>query len=128
MNLPAGAQRPVPCRSERPVRSECGRFNPRINSGQPGSAAMTNVLRVVDDVVWTDLDDEVVILKLDTGIYFGLNQVGARIWTLIAAGRRREEILQSLATQYNVSRDQIERDFDELISDLSNEGLIKTAA
>ncbi|MGA7872478.1 MAG: PqqD family protein [Candidatus Binatus sp.] len=89
---------------------------------------MTNVLRVVDDVVWTDLDDEVVILKLDTGIYFGLNQVGARIWTLIAAGRRREEILQSLATQYNVSRDQIERDFDELISDLSNEGLIKTAA
>jgi len=89
---------------------------------------MTNVLRIVDDVVWTDLDDEVVILKLDTGIYFGLNRVGARIWTLIATGRRREEILQSIATQYNVSRDQVERDFDELISDLSNEGLIKTAA
>lgn len=89
---------------------------------------MMSVLRVGDDVVWTDLGDEVVILKLDTGIYFGLAQVGACIWTLIAEGRRREEILESVATQYNASPDQIERDFDELIDELSKEGLLKAAA
>ncbi len=89
---------------------------------------MTNALRIVDEVTWTDLGDEVVILKLDTGIYFGLERVGARIWTLIADGRRREEILQTVATQYNASRDEVERDFDELIDELSKEGLIKAAA
>ena len=89
---------------------------------------MTNVLRIVDDVTWTDLGDEVVILKLDTGIYFGLDRVGTRIWTLIADGRKREEILQTVATQYNASPDQVERDFDELIDELSKEGLLNAAA
>jgi len=89
---------------------------------------MTGVLRIVEDVVWTELGNEVVILKPETGIYFGLDKVGARIWTLIADGRRREEILQTVATQYDVPRDQVERDFDELITELSNEGLIKAAA
>jgi hypothetical protein len=36
--------------------------------------------------------------------------------------------LQTVATQYDVPRDQVERDFDELITELSNEGLIKAAA
>ena len=89
---------------------------------------MTNALRIVDEVTWTDLGDEVVILKLDTGIYFGLAQVGASIWISIADGMRREEILESVATQYNAPPDQVERDFDDLIDELSKEGLIKAAA
>ncbi len=49
---------------------------------------MTDVRRIVDDVVWTALGDDVVILKLDSGIYLGLDQVRTRIWRLIAhAGR-----------------------------------------
>ena len=43
---------------------------------------MTEVRRILGGVVWTALGDEVMILKLDSGIYFGLDQVGARIWKL----------------------------------------------
>jgi Coenzyme PQQ synthesis protein D (PqqD) len=89
---------------------------------------MTNVLGIVDDAVWTDLGDEVVILKLDAGIYFGLEQVGARIWREIAEGRTRDEIVKTVAAEYDASRDRVERDFDELVSDLSKEGLIRAAA
>ncbi len=49
---------------------------------------MTEVRRIVDDGVCTALGDDVVILNLDSGLYFGLDQVGARICRLISpAGR-----------------------------------------
>ncbi len=44
------------------------------------------------------------ILKLDSGIYFGLDQVGARIWKLIADGRTRHEVLQTITAEYETSR------------------------
>jgi len=80
---------------------------------------MTNVLRIVDDVVWTALGDEVVILKPDSGIYFGLDQVGARIWRLIADGRTRQEVLQTITAEYETSGEPVEPDIEELISELS---------
>jgi len=45
---------------------------------------MTEVRRILGGVVWTALGDDLVILKLDPGIYLGLDRVGARIWRLIA--------------------------------------------
>ena len=46
-----------------------------------------NTLRIGTDVVFRQLDDEAVLLNLKTGIYFGLNDVGARVWQLIADKR-----------------------------------------
>ncbi len=39
--------------------------------------------RIPDEVIFRELDGEAVILNLDTGIYFGLDAVGTRIWRLI---------------------------------------------
>ena len=36
--------------------------------------------------VFAELDDGAVILNVDTGIYFGLDRVGTRIWTLVGSG------------------------------------------
>jgi hypothetical protein len=80
---------------------------------------MANVLRIVDDMVWTDLGDEVVILKLDSGIHFGLGQVGARIWRLIADGRTPQEVLQTITAEYETTGEPVEQDIEEPISELS---------
>jgi hypothetical protein len=89
---------------------------------------MRNVSGISDSVVWTDLGDEVVILNLDTGIYFGLEHVGARTWKLIADGRTRQEVLQTIAVEYETSDEQAEQDLEELVGELSQEGLIKATA
>jgi len=89
---------------------------------------MSDGFAIAGDVVWTDLGDEVVLIKLDSGIYFGLDGVGARMWALIADGRSREEIPDIVATEYGVSLERVDRDLEELIGKLSREGLIKTGA
>jgi Coenzyme PQQ synthesis protein D (PqqD) len=89
---------------------------------------MNESYTIPDDVIWTDLSDEIVILKLDTGIYFGLDQVGARIWKLIAEGRSRDDVVREICAEYDAPGEQIERDFEELVTELSQEGLVKTAA
>ena len=45
---------------------------------------LQNRVTVCDDVVFRALGEESVILSLDTGMYFGLDPVGTRIWTLLA--------------------------------------------
>ena len=60
---------------------------------------MTDVRRILDGMVWTALGDEVVILKLDSGIYFGLDQVGARIWRLIFPAGRENHPSCALASK-----------------------------
>lgn len=45
---------------------------------------LQNRVTVADDVVFRALGEESVILSLDTGLYFGLDPVGTRIWTLLA--------------------------------------------
>src|SRR4051812_19047380 len=55
-----------------------------------------------EGVVSCDLDDEVVLLHLHSGTYFGLNPVGVDIWSRIQTGERVSEILEYLLTQYAV--------------------------
>jgi hypothetical protein len=47
-----------------------------------------------------ELGDEVVILSLSTGEYYGLNPVAARVWTLLQEPRRVAEIRDRLLDEY----------------------------
>jgi hypothetical protein len=86
---------------------------------------MRDAFGIADDVMWTDLGDEVVILNFDRNLYFGLDRVGALTWKLIADGRTRREVLQTITAEYEISSEQAQQDLDELIGELSQEGLIK---
>ena len=48
-----------------------------------------------------DLADEVVILSLSTGEYYGLNPIAARIWSLVQEPRRVAEIRDTLLAEYD---------------------------
>jgi len=65
-------------------------------------------------VLFRQLDDEAVLLDLKSGTYFGLNDLGARIWQLIlehgSLSRVRDVLVQEYATDGSV----IERDLLEL--------------
>ena len=47
-------------------------------------------IQVPDDVLYCDLGGEAVIANLVTGKYYGLDQVGARAWALLAEHGRIE--------------------------------------
>lgn len=77
--------------------------------------------------VYADLAGELAILNQTTGIYYGLDPVGARIWTLIAEGNTVAEIRATLIDEYEVDGKQLEADLTRLLSDLAAKGLIETA-
>lgn len=77
------------------------------------------------DQVSSDLKGEVAILDLKAGVYYGLDEVGARIWHLIQEPRTVDQIRDTLLQEYEVEPDRCERDVLALLQRLSDEGLLE---
>jgi hypothetical protein len=75
--------------------------------------------------VSSDLGGEVAILDLKSGTYYGLDAVGARIWSLLQEPRTVEEIRDVLVREYEVDDERCERDLVALLQRLADEGLIE---
>ena len=85
----------------------------------PGAVAV-----VTDDLLSTRLADEIVILGLRDSVYYGLSDVGARIWDLVQTKRTLGEIVSVLIEEYDVSREEATAGLDRLIRELETRGLV----
>lgn len=75
-------------------------------------------------IVFKRLDQRMVLVRLATNQIFELNDTGARIWELLEAGADEDEILERLATEFDVAPDRLRRDMDTLLGELQSAGLI----
>lgn len=71
-----------------------------------------------------DLTGEAAILNLTSGTYYGLNGVGARIWSLLREPRVVQNVLDHLLDEYDVEADRCEHDLIALLQQLADEGLV----
>lgn len=92
-----------------------------------GSIQLQSTVVAVDDQVSSALDDEEVILHLESGVYYGLNTVGAAVWERIQTPCRVTPLCDQLHSEFDVERDRLERDVLELLHDMSDEGLVQIA-
>ena len=81
-------------------------------------------VRASDDVLFQVVDNEVVLLSLNSGEYFGLNEVGARIWVTSSKGRSLAGILEDVIEHYDVVEPELIRDVMPFIDTLEKEGLV----
>ncbi len=81
---------------------------------------------VSGDVLFQEVGGETVLLDLGTERYFGLDEVGTRIWDLINEGRAVGELADVLLAEYDVDRATLERDIETLLSSLLEAGLISS--
>lgn len=84
-----------------------------------------SVISVTKEAVHCDLEDEVVILGLKDGVYYGLNPVGSFIWKLIQKPISVKEIKEAILKEYDVDEETCENDLQELLGDLLDKGLIE---
>src|SRR5829696_5209881 len=75
--------------------------------------------------VSSDLGEEIAILDFKAGIYFGLDNVGARVWQLVQKPKKVSEIRNALLEEYEVGSDRCERDLIALLRRLASEDLIE---
>src|SRR5262245_38595723 len=81
-------------------------------------------LRPADDVVFRTVGDEVVILSIGSGLFFGLTPPGPRIWELIDQGKTLDEILAVLVAEYDAGEDAMKADLRQLVTELAHRGLV----
>lgn len=72
-----------------------------------------------------DLAGEAAILHVDSGQYYGLDAVGARVWQLIQQPRSAAAIRDAILEEYDVEPGRCERDVLELLESLAGAGLIE---
>lgn len=70
-------------------------------------------------------DGDVVILNLANGVYYGLNEVGARIWRLIQQPVSVRQLNDSLLAEYDVDAEQCYQEVVRLLHELSAHELVR---
>ncbi|NLX08713.1 MAG: PqqD family protein [Chloroflexi bacterium] len=96
-------------------------------SPQTGEPLITgqSIIVAVKDQIFSELDDEIVILNLQQGMYYGLNAVGSRVWKLIQEPQTVDAIRDTLLQEYDVAPEICEYDLFELLHDLADKRLIE---
>ena len=68
--------------------------------------------------------DEAILIHLQTGVYYSLNEVGTAFWQLLDGQLTLSDCAAHIATEYNAPADVVLADLDELAGDLAKEGLV----
>jgi hypothetical protein len=84
-----------------------------------------SIVKIAKEQVACDLAGEVVILGLQSGQYFSLNTVGARIWNLIQEPKTVGALLESVLEEYDVEPNLLERDLLALLDKMAINELIE---
>lgn len=79
--------------------------------------------KVSDQTLFQEIEGEAVLLNLTNEKYFGLNELGTKIWTLLAEHGDSESVIKQIRAEYDVSRDTIETDLSKLIDEFVQKGL-----
>ena len=87
--------------------------------------SLTSRVKIPDHVLFRDLQDELVMLELKQGAYFGLDAIGTRIWHLLREQRSLREVLAALVQEYDVADDRGEEDLLDLVAQLREHGLLE---
>lgn len=85
---------------------------------------MAQEYKLADQLSITEIDDELVLLKLDTGCYYGLNTVGAQIVHGLSQGNTIHQICLTIAENFQTSYQTAVTDVNELMTQLLEQQLV----
>lgn len=87
---------------------------------------LSTPLSIPAQVMSRQVGDETVLLDLASGMYFGLDGVGKRIWETVADGKSLAEAVAVITSEFEADEAQVQADVIEFASDLVERGLLET--
>lgn len=82
-------------------------------------------VRRIEDVLDADMENETVMMDIEQGRYFGLNETGTRIWALLAKPVAVTDLCDQLTKQFDVPPEQCEQEVVEFLGGLLRRGLLQ---
>ena len=84
-------------------------------------------VQIPDDVLISNLQQESVILNLDSERYFGLDDVGTRILSVLTTSNSIEAAYQTLLNEYDVDGPVLRQDLLEIVEKLVDQGIVQVS-
>lgn len=85
-------------------------------------------IHVHPDVVWRDVDGEIVLLNVVTGQYFGLDDIGSRVWLILQqegdAGAPISRLSERILAEFDVDQPTALADLTALFDQLRDQQLV----
>jgi hypothetical protein len=94
--------------------------------GREGALTLDSVVVATRHQASCALGEEAVVLEMNAGVYFGLNQVGARVWELVKTPRSVRSILDTLLAEYEVEPERCHEDLLSVLDKMRSAGLVET--
>lgn len=79
---------------------------------------------VTPDVLVQELQGESVLLNLNGGRYFGLDEVGTRMWAVLTTSGSVQAAYDALLSEFDVDGETLRRDLADLLEKLMKHGLV----
>lgn len=99
-----------------------------MSQAEPSNVSLQDVVGISPNVVFRTLDGEAVLLNLQSGVYFGLNETGTTIWNILSENGSLETTHSLIVRQYTVEPEVAKRDLLQLTAALLEKGLITVRA
>ena len=77
------------------------------------------------DVLVNCVEGESVLLNLASESYFGLDEIGTRMWGVLTTSPSIQSAYESLLAEYDVGADQLRQDLDGFVQTLLDNGLVE---
>ena len=91
---------------------------------EENSLTLQSVVSRNPEIIHSAMDDEVVMMSVDQGLFFGLDKIGAHIWEILETPKTGEEVISLLLSQYDVNRDQCENDTLRFLNNMLDKKVI----
>lgn len=75
-------------------------------------------------VAWQQVDGETILLDLTASAYLGANPSGSALWSTLANGTTREELIELLCKTFDVTEDRAGSDVDAFLRDCRDRGFL----
>ena len=91
------------------------------------SLSLSSRIRISEHTLFHELSGETVLLELSRGVYFGLDEIGTRIWQLLGESRSLQETVAVLVDEYEVTEQQGAEDLLALVRELEERRLVEVS-
>lgn len=89
--------------------------------------SLSSQVKIGKQVVFREINGELVLLNLKSGFYFGLDPVGSRMWLLLKDHERLNRVLKLLLQEYSIEENACRNDLLKLVTSLQKSGLIEVS-
>lgn len=86
---------------------------------------LNSKVKISDEVITRNIDGEILLLNLQTNGYYGLNDIGTRIWDLLKEYKSLEKVTGLFLEEYEINEEDFKKDLISFVTTLKQNQFIE---